>query len=394
MLSWPAGPKPYDGLWADWWYKNTHKSTGFDAEVRDARKPLPVHLKPLLAETYPLYDMLSRQAIRPVRDTVPRPLGIFAPDGAGDDNAHAAKTVSSSSPSAAAAAAAPTSPQNEFQSPGVGGKHPGGTHVYVQDPRNEDVLIGIRDGVSGRFELVWRPHARVSVLDSGYMLGDGVWEGIRLHQGVLYLSEEHFERLFEGAKAVDMDLGLSRQQLQQLVYDTVDANGMSSGVHIRLMVTRGLKPTPYQNPNITIGMPTIVIVPEHKEPSPVPREVGIRLFTVHVRRGPPDVQDPGWNSHSKLNCIAACIQANKAGADEALMLDPQGFVATCNSTNFFIVRKGEVWAPSPRHQLRGITRARVQELCRDNDIPCRETDFYLTQVSHKLSAERKSCTLF
>ncbi|GIL57359.1 hypothetical protein Vafri_12609 [Volvox africanus] len=208
--------------------------------------------------------MLSRQAIRPVRDTVPRPLGIFAPDGAGDDNAHAAKTVSSSSPSAAAAAAAPTSPQNEFQSPGVGGKHPGGTHVYVQDPRNEDVLIGIRDGVSGRFELVWRPHARVSVLDSGYMLGDGVWEGIRLHQGVLYLSEEHFERLFEGAKAVDMDLGLSRQQLQQLVYDTVDANGMSSGVHIRLMVTRGLKPTPYQNPNITIGMPTIVIVPEHK----------------------------------------------------------------------------------------------------------------------------------
>ncbi|GLC75757.1 hypothetical protein PLESTF_001682300 [Pleodorina starrii] len=151
-------------------------------------------------------------------------------------------------------------------------------------------------------------------------------------------------------------------------------------VHIRLMATRGLKPTPYQNPDITIGQPTIVIIPEYKEPSPVPREVGIRLFTVHVRRGAPDVQDPGWNSHSKLNCIAACIQANKAGADEALMLDPQGFVATCNSTNFFIVRKGEVWAPSPRHQLQGITRARVLQLCRQYDIPARETDFYLTQV--------------
>ncbi|GLI67547.1 hypothetical protein VaNZ11_011772 [Volvox africanus] len=374
MLSWPAGPKPYDGLWADWWYKNTHKSTGFDAEVRDARKPLPANLKPLLAETYPLYDILSRQAIRPLRDLVPRPLVMFVVDGADAAKTEAASFSSSSS------AAAPTPPLSGFQSPGGGGAHQGGTHVYVQDPRNEDVLIGIRDGVSSRFELVWRPHARVSVLDSGYMLGDGVWEGIRLHQGVLYLSEEHFERLFEGAKAIDMDLGLSRQQLQQLVYDTVDANGMSSGVHIRLMVTRGLKPTPYQNPSITIGMPTIIIVPEHKEPSPVPREVGIRLFTVHVRRGPPDVQDPGWNSHSKLNCIAACIQANKAGADEALMLDPQGFVATCNSTNFFIVRKGEVWAPSPRHQLRGITRARVLELCRENDIPCRETDFYLTQV--------------
>ncbi|GLC75759.1 hypothetical protein PLESTF_001682500 [Pleodorina starrii] len=151
-------------------------------------------------------------------------------------------------------------------------------------------------------------------------------------------------------------------------------------VHIRLMATRGLKPTPYQNPDITIGQPTIVIIPEYKEPTPVPREVGIRLFTVHVRRGAPDVQDPGWNSHSKLNCIAACIQANKAGADEALMLDPQGFVATCNSTNFFIVRKGEVWAPSPRHQLQGITRARVLQLCRQYDIPARETDFYLTQV--------------
>ncbi|KAG2433280.1 hypothetical protein HXX76_008347 [Chlamydomonas incerta] len=384
MLSWAAGPKPYDGCWASWWYRNTHKSTGFDVEVRDARKPLPPSLKPLLAECYPLYDTLSRLALRPCMEglgpegSVPRPLpaaGSGAAEGSGAE-LHAG--------AAAASAEAPA-----LLADGPAGLRKTGTHVYVQDPRNEDVLIGIRDGVTERFELVWRPHARVSVLDAGYVLGDGVWEGIRLHNGVLLLAEEHLERLAEGAKAIDMDLGLGGPgaglaeqlgALQQLLYDTVDANGMTSGVHIRLMVTRGLKPTPYQNPNTTIGKPTIVIVPEYKEASPVPRERGIRLFTVHVRRGAPDVQDPGWNSHSKLNCIAACIQANKAGVDEALMLDPQGFVATCNSTNFFIVRKGEVWAPSPRHQLRGITRARVLTLCQQHGIPCRETDFYLTQV--------------
>ncbi|KAG2488877.1 hypothetical protein HYH03_012672 [Edaphochlamys debaryana] len=372
MLSWPAGPKPYDGCWADWWYKNTHKGTGFDVAVRDAREPLPPHLRPLLSECYPLYEVLSRMALRPLADTsrpegaVPRPL---PPAGTGPEAGTGTGTEGAAAEQASAG-------QGHEQKK----KGKTGTHVYVDDPRNADVAIGIRDGVTGRFDLVWRPHARVSVLDSGYMLGDGVWEGIRLYNGSLLLIEEHLDRLYEGAKAIDMDLGLSQAELQQMLYDTVDANGMKSGVHIRLMVTRGLKPTPYQNPNITIGQPTIVIVPEYKEAAPTPREKGIRLFTVHVRRGAPDVQDPGWNSHSKLNCIAACIQANKAGADEALMLDPQGFVATCNSTNFFIVRKGEVWAPSPRHQLRGITRARILELCRQHGIPCRETDFYLTQV--------------
>ncbi|GFR44350.1 hypothetical protein Agub_g5567, partial [Astrephomene gubernaculifera] len=401
MLSWQPGPKPYDGCWADWWYRNTHRGTGFDAEVREPRKPLPDHLKPLLAECYPLYDMLARLAIRPMGHFeagggggadghvagllphVPRPLPPAAAAAAADTAAEAGATgggaaaaAGSSVSSDSSAAAVDAAADKEKGS----SKSKSGTHVYLADPRNADVLVGIRDGVSGRFQLVWRPHARVSVLDSGFMLGDGVWEGIRLHKGVLYLLEEHLERLWEGAAALDMRLGCSRGQMAQLLYDTIDANGMTSGVHIRLMVTRGLKPTPYQNPNITLGQPTIVILPEYKEPAPGPREKGIRLFTVHVRRGTPDVQDPGWNSHSKLNCISACIQANHAGADEALMLDPQGFVATCNSTNFFIVRRGQVWAPSPRHQLRGITRDRVLQLCVRHGIPARETDFALTQV--------------
>ncbi|EFN51197.1 hypothetical protein CHLNCDRAFT_28349 [Chlorella variabilis] len=228
---------------------------------------------------------------------------------------------------------------------------------------------------AGAFDLVWRPEAKVSVLDSGFMLGDGVWEGLRLHRG------EHMDRLYEGAKAIDMDIGLSKQQLAQLVYNTVDANGMADDVHIRLMVTRGLKPTPYQNPNITLGSPTIVIIPEHKRAAAGPKEAGIRLFTCHVRRGAPDVQDPAWNSHSKLNCIAACIQARqRAGADEALMLDPHGFVATCNSTNFFAVRKGEVWAPTAKYQMPGITRSKVLQLCTQHSIPVREADFSLTTV--------------
>eukprot|EP00878_Enallax_costatus_P024497 GHUV01026145.1.p1 GENE.GHUV01026145.1~~GHUV01026145.1.p1 ORF type:complete len:241 (+),score=63.18 GHUV01026145.1:797-1519(+) len=179
-----------------------------------------------------------------------------------------------------------------------------------------------------------------------------------------------------------MDIGVTPKQLLQMIYTTVDANGMAtaSGVHIRVMVSRGLKSTPYQNPKVTVGKPTIVVLPEWKEAASGPKVNGIRLFTVHVRRGSPDVQDPGWNSLSKLNCISACIQANKAGVDEALMLDPHGFVCTCNSVNFFIVREGEVWAPRGAYQMRGITRANVIKLCQQEGLAVRECDFYLTQV--------------
>ncbi|MDE2092181.1 MAG: aminotransferase class IV [Gammaproteobacteria bacterium] len=225
-----------------------------------------------------------------------------------------------------------------------------------------------------------RAEAKVSVFDSGYVLGDGVWEGLRLHAGGLPFLSQHLDRLYEGAQALDMDIGLSREKLTARLLETLRANHMRDGVHIRLMVTRGVKSTPHQDPRFTVTPATVVIIPEYKLPLPAAVEQGIRLFTVHIRRGPPDVQDPKLNSHSKLNCILACIQASNAGYDEALMLDPQGFVATCNSTHFFIVRKGEVWTSTGNYCLGGITRANVIRLCRDNGIPVFEKDFSLTDV--------------
>jgi branched-chain amino acid aminotransferase len=212
-----------------------------------------------------------------------------------------------------------------------------GTHDYTEDPRNREIQISING------EMFPRAEAKVSVFDSGFILGDGVWEGLRLHKGTLLFASEHMKRLYEGAKALDMDVGMSQQQLLDRVLDACRTNGITSGVQFRLMITRGEIATPDQDPRVTISPPTIVIIPEYKNPTDETVTNGIRLFTVHVRRGYPDVQDPKLNSHSKLNCILACIQATKAGVDEALMLDPHGFVATCNSTHFFIVRDGEVW---------------------------------------------------
>jgi branched-chain amino acid aminotransferase len=249
-----------------------------------------------------------------------------------------------------------------------------GTHDYTPDSRNAAIKISLNG------ELVPRDEAKVSVFDSGYVLGDGVWEGLRLHEGGLPFLDQHLDRLYEGARAIDMDIGISREQLTQRLIEVLRANNMRDHVHIRLMVTRGVKATPHQDPRFVIGPPTIVIVPEYKEPLPETVERGIRLFTVHVRRGAPDVQDPKLNSHSKLNCILACIQAQKAGYDEALMLDPHGFVSTCNSTHFFIVRKGEVWTSTGKYCLGGITRANVIRLCRANGIPVFEKDFSLTDV--------------
>jgi len=244
----------------------------------------------------------------------------------------------------------------------------------VSDPRNESILISVNGELKPRAEAV------VSVFDSGFMLGDGVWEGLRVHKGKLGFLDRHLDRLFEGAKAIAMDIGLSREELTKRLYDTLDANGMSEGVHVRLMVTRGLRSTPYQDPRVVVGRATIVIVPEYKEPDPAIFERGLKLFTVHVRRGDPAVQDQKINSHSKLNCILASVQATQAGADEALMLDPHGFVATCNSTHFFIVRKGEVWTSSGKYCLGGITRGLVLEITRAAGIPAIEKDFSLTDV--------------
>ena len=224
----------------------------------------------------------------------------------------------------------------------------------------------------------------MSVFDSGFMLGDGVWEGLRVHAGRIAFLDQHLDRLWEGAKAIYLDIGISREELERRIYDTIDANAMSA-CHIRLMVTRGLRSTPYQDPRVVVSPATIVIIAEYKDPLPATIEKGIRLATVHVRRGYPDVQDPKLNSHSKLNCITACIQATQAGADEALMLDPLGFVATCNSTHFFIVKKNrrgveEVWTSSGDYCLAGITRGNVIAVCEDNGIPVFQKNFSLTDV--------------
>jgi len=249
-----------------------------------------------------------------------------------------------------------------------------GTHDYVADPRNADIKINING------DFFHRDDAKISVFDSGFILGDGVWEGLRVHKGVIVFLGRHLRRLYDGAKALDMTISLSKHELAQRLYQTIDANKMEEGGHIRLMVTRGIKSTPYQDPRVTISPATIVIVPEFKSPVQETLDQGIRLFTVHVRRGYPDVQDQKLNSHSKINCILACIQATKAGADEALMLDPHGFVATCNSTHFFIVRDGELWTSTGQFCLGGVTRRVVIEAARDEGIAVFEKNFSLADV--------------
>lgn len=253
------------------------------------------------------------------------------------------------------------------------------THAYAPDPRNESILIDINGALFPRSE------AKVSVFDSGFVLGDGVWEGLRVHpgpdgRGVIAFLDRHLKRLYDGAKTLDFAMDVSPQALKARLYACLDANDAHEGAHIRLMVSRGVKSTPYQDPRVTVTPPTIVIIPEFKRPLASTAEQGKRLFTVHVRRGYPDVQDQKLNSHSKLNCIMACIQATKAGADEALMLDPHGFVATCNSTHFFIVRDGELWTSSGDYCLGGITRGVVLEIARTNGMVAREKNFSLHDV--------------
>ena len=247
------------------------------------------------------------------------------------------------------------------------------THDYEFDKRNEDIQVHING------EFFHRSEAKVSVMDSGYLLGDGVWEGIRLHRGHLVHLDEHLDRLYAGAKAIAMDIGLTREGLVNALRDTLERNGMESNVHIRLIVSRGIKKTPYQSPRVTIGKPTVVIIPEYKKASEEVKERGITLATVKTRRDH-FVQDPKINSLSKHNCIAACIEADRLGVDEGLMLDPHGFVSTCNSTNFFIVRDEEVWTSTGEYCLNGVTRGAVIRLCREYDVSVLEKNFITKDV--------------
>jgi branched-chain amino acid aminotransferase len=245
---------------------------------------------------------------------------------------------------------------------------------YLDDPRNDNVLVYVNG------EYVPRNEARVSVFDSGFVLGDGVWEGLRLVKGNLISREAHMDRLFEGARSIDLDIGLSREAVVNAVNDTLARNGMIDGAHVRLMVTRGLKKTPNQDPRFVIGKATIVIVAEYKAPIPEAKARGFALFTSTFRTTQPDQFDLRLNSHCRLNLIQALIQAIKAGADEALMLDPRGFVASCNSTNFFIVRGREIWTSTGLYSFKGITQANVINAWRKAGNIARECDFTLAQV--------------
>ncbi len=248
------------------------------------------------------------------------------------------------------------------------------THDAAADDRNNDIQIYVNG------EIVHRDDAKVSVYDSGFMLGDGVWEGLRLYDGHIPFLAEHLDRLYEAALYIDLDICVTREELKQAITDTLAANDMTTDVHIRLMVTRGRKRKPFQHPHLSIYGPTIVIIAEHSKPNESVIEHGISLFTVPHHRGLPLTQDAKLNSHSKLNCIIPLTHAVRAGADEALMLDPFGFVNTTNACNFLIVRKGEVWTSTGDYCMNGITRQKVIDLCRANEIPIFEKNYSLVET--------------
>lgn len=245
------------------------------------------------------------------------------------------------------------------------------THQAEEDARNEDILIYLNG------KIVPKAQAVVSVYDAGFMLGDGIWEGMRLHNGTWGFLDDHMDRLFEASKAIDLDIGMTRAELIAALDATQAANNMTTDAHARLMITRGVKSRPFQHPNLSLEGPTVTIIMEHSKPK-IPRPIS--LATVPHLRGLPMTQDPKLNSHSKLNCILACIAAQKAGADEALMLDLHGFVNTTNACNFFIVRKGAVWTSTGDYCMNGITRQKVIDLCRANDIPVFERNYSLVDT--------------
>tara|TARA_B110000091_G_scaffold85054_1_gene93496 strand:+ start:1022 stop:1930 length:909 start_codon:yes stop_codon:yes gene_type:complete len=246
-----------------------------------------------------------------------------------------------------------------------------GTHNAEPDKRNNDVLIYING------DLFKRAEAKISVFDSGYLVGDGVWEAMRLYNGVLAFSNQHLDRLWAGAASIGMEMNFSREELLEKVHLTLDANDMHTDVHVRIMLTRGTKTTPSQDPRLLLSGPNLVIIAEHKKASKESSIKGVTLFTSTVRRGSPDYLDPRINCHSKIHEVQALVQALEAGCDEALMLDVRGFVSTCNATNFFLIRKDEVWTSTGAYCMNGITRNNVIHICEQEGIVCRQKDFSL-----------------
>ncbi|WP_375691343.1 aminotransferase class IV [Pseudooceanicola sp. LIPI14-2-Ac024] len=248
------------------------------------------------------------------------------------------------------------------------------THAADEDTRNRDIRIYVNG------DIVHRDEAKVSVYDSGFLLGDGMWEGMRLYDGEWAFFDAHMDRFFDSCHAVSLDVGMDRAGIHDALTATAAANDMVTDVHCRLMLTRGVKAKPFQHPHLSKWGPTLVIIMEHSKPVNALQTRGIRLATVPQVRGLPHAQDPKFNSHSKLNCVIACLQAEQAGADEGLMLDPNGFVNTTNACNFFIVRQGEVWTSTGDYCMNGVTRANVIRLCEENGIPVRQKNFSLYEA--------------
>ena len=248
------------------------------------------------------------------------------------------------------------------------------THDAQADARNDDIKIWVNG------DLVHKDEAKVSVYDSGFMLGDGMWEGMRLYDGEWAFFDEHMDRMFNSLKTVSIDLGMTPADVRDLLDKTAAANGMTSDAHVRLMITRGKKAKPFQHPGLSKWGPTVVAIMEHSKPAESLQGQGIRLATVPQVRGLPMSQDAKYNSHSKLNCVIACLQAEQSGAEEALMLDPHGFVNTTNACNFFIVRRGEVWTSTGDYCMNGVTRQKVIDLCRANGIPVHEKNYSLYEA--------------
>lgn len=249
-----------------------------------------------------------------------------------------------------------------------------GTHNAIQDERNDHILIYVNG------EFFPRNEAKISVFDSGYLVGDGIWEALRLHDDVLVFLDEHLNRLWQAAATVGMKLNMTREELTNKLWETLRVNDMHDNVHVRFMLTRGTKKTPSQDPRLLLSGPNLVIIPEYKLASPETHNRGITLFTSTIRRGSPDYLDPRLNCHSKLHEVIALVQAIEAGADEALMLDIHGFVSTCNATNFFMVRNGELWTSTGQYCMNGITRSKVIKVSKENGIPCYQKNFSLFDV--------------
>jgi branched-chain amino acid aminotransferase len=249
-----------------------------------------------------------------------------------------------------------------------------GTHNAVYDERNNSIRVYI----NGQF--FQRNDAKISVFDSGYLVGDGIWEAIRLVKGTLVFFDDHMDRLWTASKATGIKFQFSKEELKSIIYKVLNENNMKDGVHVRIMITRGIKKTPSQDPRLTISDPNLVIIPEYKLADQSSKKTGIKLFTSAIRRGSPDYLDPKLNCHSKLHEVQALIQAIEAGADEALMLDVNGFVSTCNSTNFFMIKKGVVYTSTGQYCMNGITRQKVIDVCKILNIPCEEQNFSLFDV--------------